>query len=93
MRNRRKSWEADFPIREEVEDHAGRIELQTVDGLEMTHHRQRGPPFRSRLLLYLRGRLDVSVGGGQTRAEVTGFCEKADGTKIIVANASALESR
>jgi acyl dehydratase len=30
--------------------------------------------------------------GGQTRAEVTVFCEKADGTKIIVANASALES-
>ena len=31
------------------------------------------------------------VEGGQTRAEVTVFCEKADGTKIIVANASALE--
>ena len=30
--------------------------------------------------------------GGQTRAEVTVSCEKADGTKIIVANASALES-
>jgi len=33
------------------------------------------------------------VEGGQTRAEVTVFCEKADGTKIIVANASALEER
>ncbi len=31
------------------------------------------------------------VEGGQTRADVTVFCEKADGTKIIVANASALE--
>src|SRR5205814_6414789 len=31
------------------------------------------------------------VENGQTRAEVTVFCEKADGTKIIVANASALE--
>ena len=30
--------------------------------------------------------------GGQTRAEVTVSGEKADGTKIIVANASALES-
>ena len=30
--------------------------------------------------------------GGQTRADVTVYCEKADGTKIIVANASALES-
>jgi acyl dehydratase len=29
--------------------------------------------------------------GGQTRADVTVYCEKADGTKIIVANASALE--
>ena len=29
--------------------------------------------------------------GGQTRAEVTVFCEKKDGTKIIVASASALE--
>jgi hypothetical protein len=29
--------------------------------------------------------------GGQTRVEVTVFCEKADGTKIIVASASALE--
>ena len=29
--------------------------------------------------------------GGQTRAEVTVYCEKADGTKIIVAEASALE--
>ena len=29
--------------------------------------------------------------GAQTRAEVTVYCEKADGTKIIVANASALE--
>jgi acyl dehydratase len=32
------------------------------------------------------------VEGGQTRAAVTVFCEKADGTKIIVADASALES-
>jgi acyl dehydratase len=31
------------------------------------------------------------VEGGQTRAEVTVFCEKADGTKVIVASASALE--
>jgi hypothetical protein len=31
------------------------------------------------------------VEGGQTRAEVTVFCEKADGTKIIVASATALE--
>ena len=31
------------------------------------------------------------VEGGQTRAEVTVFCEKADGTKIIVASASAVE--
>jgi len=31
------------------------------------------------------------VEGGQTRAEVTVFCEKTDGTKIIVAGASALE--
>ena len=31
------------------------------------------------------------VEGDQTRADVTVFCEKADGTKIIVANASALE--
>ena len=30
--------------------------------------------------------------GDQTRADVTVYCEKADGTKIIVANASALES-
>jgi acyl dehydratase len=29
--------------------------------------------------------------GGRTRAEVTVFCEKADGTKIIVATASAIE--
>jgi len=29
--------------------------------------------------------------GGRTRADVTVFCEKADGTKIIVAEASALE--
>jgi hypothetical protein len=28
---------------------------------------------------------------GQTRAEVTVFCEKADGTKIIVASASVLD--
>ena len=31
------------------------------------------------------------VEGDQTRADVTVFCEKADGTKVIVANASALE--
>jgi acyl dehydratase len=31
------------------------------------------------------------VENGQMRAEVTVFCEKADGTKIIVASASALE--
>lgn len=31
------------------------------------------------------------VENGQTRAEVTVFCEKADGTKIIVAGASVLE--
>ena len=31
------------------------------------------------------------VEGGQARADVTVFCEKADGTKIIVASASALE--
>jgi len=31
------------------------------------------------------------VEGGQTRAEVTVYCEKRDGTKIIVASASALE--
>ncbi len=30
--------------------------------------------------------------GGQTRAQVTVFCEKADGAKIIVATASALEN-
>jgi acyl dehydratase len=33
-----------------------------------------------------------SVEDGQTRAEVTVFCEKDDGTKIIVATASALEN-
>ena len=33
-----------------------------------------------------------SVEGGQTRAQVTVFCEKADGSKIIVATASALEN-
>ena len=33
-----------------------------------------------------------SVEGGQTRAQVTVFCEKADGSKIIVANARALEN-
>jgi hypothetical protein len=33
-----------------------------------------------------------SLEGGQTRAQVTVFCEKADGTKIIVATASALEN-
>ena len=32
-----------------------------------------------------------SAEGGRARAEVTVFCEKDDGTKIIVANASALE--
>ena len=32
-----------------------------------------------------------SAEGGRPRAEVTVFCEKDDGTKIIVANASALE--
>ena len=32
-----------------------------------------------------------SAEGDRTRAEVTVFCEKADGTRIIVANASALE--
>jgi acyl dehydratase len=31
------------------------------------------------------------VEGGPTRAEVTVYCEKADGTKVIVASASALE--
>lgn len=31
------------------------------------------------------------VEGGRTRADVTVYCEKADGTKIIVAGASALE--
>jgi acyl dehydratase len=31
------------------------------------------------------------VENGQTRADVTVYCEKADGTKIIVASASALE--
>jgi len=31
------------------------------------------------------------VENGQTRADVTVYCEKADGTKIIVAEASALE--
>jgi len=33
-----------------------------------------------------------SLEGGQTRAQVTVFCEKADGTKAIVATASALEN-
>jgi hypothetical protein len=33
------------------------------------------------------------VEAGQARAEVTVFWEKADGTKIIVANASALEGQ
>jgi acyl dehydratase len=33
-----------------------------------------------------------TVEGGQTRAQVTVFCEKADGAKIIVATASALEN-
>jgi MaoC like domain len=33
-----------------------------------------------------------SVEGGQTRAQVSVVCEKADGTKIIVATASALEN-
>lgn len=31
--------------------------------------------------------------GSQTRADVTVYCEKVDGTKIIVAAASALETR
>ena len=31
------------------------------------------------------------VEGGRPRAEVTVFCEKPDGTKIVVASASALE--
>jgi len=30
--------------------------------------------------------------GGQTRARVTVFCEKPDGTEIIVGTASALEN-
>jgi acyl dehydratase len=33
-----------------------------------------------------------SLEGGHTRAQVTVFCEKADGTKTIVATASALEN-
>jgi acyl dehydratase len=43
-------------------------------------------PFTTRGIITGRG-----IEGGQTRAEVTVFCEKADGTKIIVASASALE--
>jgi len=43
-------------------------------------------PFTTRGII--TGRRDE---GAHTRAEVTVFCEKADGTKIIVANASALE--
>ena len=31
MRNRRKSWEADFPIREEVEDHAGKTRTFVIN--------------------------------------------------------------
>jgi hypothetical protein len=31
------------------------------------------------------------VENGRTRAEATVYCEKADGTKVIVASASALE--
>ena len=44
-------------------------------------------PFTTRGLITGR-----SAEGGRARAEVTVFCEKADGTKIIVANASALEN-
>jgi hypothetical protein len=45
-----------------------------------------GEPFTTRGIITGR-----SAEGDRTRAEVTVFCEKADGTKIIVANASALE--
>ena len=31
MRNRGKSWEADFPIREEVEDHAGKTRTFVIN--------------------------------------------------------------
>ena len=44
-------------------------------------------PFTARGIITAR-----SLEGGQTRAHVTVFCEKADGTKIIVATASALEN-
>jgi acyl dehydratase len=44
-------------------------------------------PFTTRGIITGRSRED-----GRTRAQVTVFCEKADGTKIIVANASALEN-
>jgi acyl dehydratase len=43
-------------------------------------------PFTTRGIITGRSRE-----GGQTRAQVTVFCEKADGTKIIVATASAFE--
>src|SRR5207249_1459660 len=43
-------------------------------------------PFTTRGIITSR-----RVEGGRTRAEVTVFCEKADGTKVIVASASALE--
>jgi hypothetical protein len=33
-----------------------------------------------------------SVDNGKTRAQAAVFCEKADGTKIIVGTASALEN-
>jgi acyl dehydratase len=45
-------------------------------------------PFTTRGIITGRAREN-----GQTRAQVTVFCEKADGTKVIVANASALEHR
>jgi acyl dehydratase len=44
-------------------------------------------PFTTRGIITARSR-----DGGQTRAHVTVFCEKADGTKIIVATASAVEN-
>jgi len=44
-------------------------------------------PFTTRGIITARSRE-----GGQMRAQVTVFCEKADGAKIIVATASALEN-
>ena len=44
-------------------------------------------PFTTRALITARSRE-----ADQTRAQVTVFCEKADGSKIIVASASALEN-